>query len=167
MQEHFRRALRVLRIVHEFHKQGYQRMRIAPGMSPSGGSWRCSITPRSNILRTHGAKLRDWGRLTAHYSSAQSNNYFEWTDAQHDDVKALAAKFHERMPEIVQASRGNDWEYAGWYVSMLGYAERGIFPIAYADWPSREDSPYLPATGGESELLMPPPGEAIVEQGEG
>ncbi|XZE35673.1 hypothetical protein SH501x_001176 [Pirellulaceae bacterium SH501] len=101
------------------------------------------------------------------YSSGQSNEYFGWTDAKHDDVKALTATFHERMHEIVQASRGLDWEYAGWYVSMLGYAERGIFPIAHADWPFREDSPYLPATGGEGELLMPPPGEAIEEQGEG
>lgn len=167
MEAYHRRALRVLRLVHEFHKQGYQRMRIAPGMSPSGCSWRCAITPRSNILRTHGAKLSSWDRLVAHYSSGQGNEYFGWTDAQHDDVKTLAAKFHERMPEIVQASRGVDWEYAGWYVSMLGHVERGLFPIAYSDWPTSDDSPYLPMVGGKSELLLPPPGEAIVEQGEG
>ncbi len=38
------------------------------------------------------------------------------------------------MPDIVEASRGIDWEYARWYVSMLGYAEQELFPIAYADW---------------------------------
>jgi hypothetical protein len=163
MEAHFRRALRVLRIVHEFHKQGYQLMRIAPGMSPSGNSWRCAITPRSNILRTHGAMLRDLGRLVAHYSSSQSNQYFDWPDAEHDDVIALTAKFRERLPEIVEASRGKDWDYAGWYVSMLGCAEKGLFPIAYAEWHGEPDPRFLPVSGGTSELLMPPPGEAEEE----
>ena len=166
METHFRRALRVLRIVHEFHKQGYQLMRIAPGMSASGGSWRCSISPRSNILRMHGAKLRDWDRLVAHYSSAQSNEYFGWTDAEHDDVKTLATKFRERMPDIVEASRGIDWQYAGWYVSMLGYAEQELFPIAYADWQEEPNPRFLPLSGGTSELLMPPPGDAEEERTE-
>lgn len=166
MEAHFRRALRVLRIVHEFHKQGYQLMRIAPGMSPSGCSWRCSIAPRSNILRSHGAKLRDWDRLAAHYSSAQSNEYFGWSDAEQDDVKTLATKFRDRMPDIVEASRGIDWQYAGWNVSMLGYAEKELFPIAYADWHGELDTRFLPLSGGKSELLMPPPGDAEEEQTE-
>lgn len=166
MEAHFRRALRVLRIVHEFHKQGYQLMRIAPGMSPSGGSWRCSIAPRSNILRSHGAMLKSWDRLAALYSSAQDNEYFGWPDAQNDDVKTLVVKFQERMPEIVEASRGTDWEYVGWYVSMLGYAERELFPIAYADWFEQPDKRFLPLIGGRSDLLMPPPGEAEEELSE-
>ena len=164
MEAHFRRALRVLRIVHEFHKQGYQLMRIAPGMSPSGGSWRCSIAPRSNILRSHGAKLRDWQRMAAHYSSAQSNEYFGWADAEHDDVKTLATKFRERMPDIVEASRGIDWEYAGWYVLMLGFAEQELFPIAYTDCHEEANPRFLPLIEGTSELPMPPPGDAEEER---
>lgn len=160
MEAHFRRALRVLRVVHEFHKQGHQLMRIAPGMSPSGSSWRCSITPRCNTLRTHGAKLRDWNRLAAHYSSGQGNEYFGWTDAEHDAVKTLVAKFRERMPDIVEACQGTDWQYAGWYVSMLGYAEKEIFPIAYDDWHEEQDPRFLPVVTGQSQLLMPPPGDA-------
>jgi hypothetical protein len=37
----FRRALRVLRMVHELHKRGRQRLRIVPTMAPSGLHWRC------------------------------------------------------------------------------------------------------------------------------
>ena len=166
MEAHFRRALRVLRIVHEFHKQGYQLMRIAPGMSPSGCSWRCSIAPRSNILRSHGAKLRDWGRLAAHYSSSQSNEYFGWADAEHDDVKTLTTKFRDRMPDIVEASRGIDWEYAGWYVLMLGFAEQELFPIAYTDCHEEANPRFLPLIEGTSELPMPPPGDAEEERTE-
>lgn len=65
MEAQQRRALRVLRIVHELHKQGYQLLRIAPGMSASGCHWRCAITPRSNVLESHGAKLADEDELVA------------------------------------------------------------------------------------------------------
>lgn len=165
MEAHLRRALRVLRLVHELHKRGYQLLRIAPGMSPSGCHWRCSVSPRSNMLKTHGAKLKDWDRLAAHYTSGQDNEYFGWQDAKHDNVQQLAEKFTERFPEIVDASNADDWEYAGWYVRMLGYAENGYFPIGYADWYGEEPDPrFLPLLGIESDLPMPPPGDA--EDGE-
>jgi len=45
----------------------------------------------------------------------------------------LATKFIERFPKIAKAGLGEDWEYAGWYVQMLGFAERGEFPLAYSD----------------------------------
>lgn len=157
-----RRGLRVLRLVHELHKQGYQRLRIAPGMSASGCYWRCAITPKSNILRTHGAMLADYEHLVAQYSSGQDNEYFEWEDAKHDDVQELAKKFTQRFAEIVDSARGDDWNYAGWYVRMLGYAEREMFPIAYADWPVQQDPRFLALLGCESDLPMPPPGDAEV-----
>ena len=165
MEPHFRRGLRVLRLVHELHKRGYQLLRIAPGMSPSGCHWRCSITPRANILSIHGARLKDFDRPVAHYTSAQDNEYFGWTDAKHDTVLQLAERFAERYPEILEASYGDDWSYVGWYVRMLGYAERSFFPISYADWYDAEPDPrFLPLLGTESDLPMPPPGD--VDEGE-
>ena len=165
MEAHYRRALRVLRLVHELHKQGYQLLRIAPGMAPSGCYWRCAITPKSNILRSHGAMLSNEERFVAHYSSGQDNEYFGWTDATHDDVKQLTAKFKERFAVIVEASRADDWVYVGWYVRMLGYAEREQFPVAYADSYSDPDPRFLPLWGFESDLPMPPPGDADDEKG--
>lgn len=141
-------------------------MRIAPGVSASGCHWRCAITPRSNILRVHGARLSNWDLLTAHYSTGQDNQYFGWADAAGDNVQTLVDKFRERMPRIVDASRGLDWQYAGWYVSMLGYAERGHFPIAYSDWDEGLGPNILPLAGTRSDLLMPPPGDANQETNE-
>lgn len=160
MKAHQRRALRVLRLVHELHKHGFQLLRIAPGMSASGCYWRCAITHKANILRSHGAMLSDEERLVAHHTSGQANEYFGWTDATDDTVQQLATKFTERFADIVDASRGDDWEYAGWYVRMLGYAEREMFPVAYADWHEEPDPRFLPLWGGQSDLPMPPPGDA-------
>jgi hypothetical protein len=113
------------------------------------------------MLKIHGAMISDWDRSAAHYTSGQDNEYFGWHDAKHDNVQQLAQKFTERFPEIVAASKGDDWNYAGWYVRMLGYAENGNFPIAYADWAGKgPDLRFLPLLGTESDLPMPPPGDS-------
>ncbi len=113
---HVRRAQRVLLMVHELHKLGYQRMRISPGLAPNGCDWRCSVTHAGNILKSHGAMPKDFNLDSAFYSTAQSNNYFGWKDAQADTARQLAAKFIKRFPHIVAKGKGNDWAYAGLYV---------------------------------------------------
>src|SRR5437016_1566977 len=110
---------KVLAMVTELHVRGYQRLRIAPGMSASGCSWRCSITPATNISNRHGARMLSWDTLAAHYSSSQEREYFEWKDAAHASPSRLARIFIERFPEIAEAGRGSDWIYAGWYLEML------------------------------------------------
>jgi hypothetical protein len=156
-----RRCQRVLLMVHELHKLGYQRLRISPGLSPSGAYWRCVITPASNILMTHGAWTRDYLLNTARYTSGSDAAYFDWQDTKHDTARELARKFVLRFPSIVEQAQGRDHEYVGWYVEMLGLAEHGALPIAYADWYVDPDPQYLLTSGGE-ELRLPmlPGGEA-------
>jgi hypothetical protein len=148
-------------MVHELHKRGFQRLRVMPGMSPSGTSWRCNVTPASNILRTHGAMARDFGALTAHYTSGMENAYFGWEDARTDTARVLAEKFVGRFPEIAEAALGRDWAYVGWYGEMLGIAEQGYLPVAYADWWDPPPPGLLPTTPAYPRgLPMPPGGEA-------
>jgi hypothetical protein len=94
------------------------------------------------------------------------NCYFTWRDAKKDSATALAKKFKERFPEITELGWGRDWEYAGWYVEMLGFAERGIFPVAYGDYYGASDR-YLETTNPKVHLPMPPGGEAVLGGGAG
>lgn len=127
-------ARNVLYLVHELHNQGYQRLRIAPGMSASGIYWRCTITHAGNISRGHGAMLDEQDGLVARYTTGMENRYFDWTDAEEDNASELAQKFLERFPELCQKSLGKDEQYVRWYQTMLEFAERNQFPVAYADW---------------------------------
>ena len=98
--------------------------------------------------------------LTAKYTSADENNYFGWTDAASSTVQELAQKFLERFPRLVQAAHARDWEYAGWFVEMLGMAEQDDFPMAYADFQGHSKMGYLPTIHNwyDSQLLLPPAG---------
>ncbi|MEO1984068.1 MAG: hypothetical protein ABGX22_24085 [Pirellulaceae bacterium] len=157
-----RRCQRVLLMVHELHKRGYQLLRIVPGLNASGTSWRCGVTPRSNTLKSHGAMSATYDRM-AKYTSASENQYFEWTDATTDTARQLADKFVDRFPEIVSDAQGRDWEYCGWYVQMLGFADRKAFPIAYCDFMDdglRHQKILQTFPETTRELPFPPPGDA-------
>lgn len=151
-----RHSQRVLLMVHELHKLGYQRLRIAPYMAPSGLYWRCTITHAANISPEHGAEvIHEMEPEVVRYTSGQGNKYFGWDDAQQDTARQLAAKFIERFPALVQKGNGIDWPYAGWYVQMMGFSERGAFPIAFADYELNASPGCLPTTK-EDGLPMPP-----------
>jgi hypothetical protein len=138
-------------MAHELHKVGYQRLRISPGLSPSGLHWRCPITYADNIGRD-GFTILDFdveaGKV-AFYTSPQGTAYFDWPDAATLSARALARTFLGRFPVIARFSVGEDWPYAGWLTDVLGWAEQGRwqnFPVLYADYD-------LPA----DELRLPPP----------
>jgi len=149
---------KVLRMVSSLHLRGYQRLRIAPGSAPNGMSWRCTVTPVTNISRRHGARLIDWDTLTAHYTSGMKAEYFDWTDAVRATPGDLATLFIQRFPEIARAGYGADWEYAGWYLHMLHLTHPDRFPIAYDDGGCPDDC--LVTEGGEprARIPLPPPG---------
>jgi hypothetical protein len=109
--------------------------------------------------------LKDWNEEVAAYSSAAGNEYFGWKDAENNTARELAVKFVERYARVVESAKGEDWQYAGWYVQMLGYAEQGDFPIAYADFSAAGKEPpprFLPTTKHwfDSTLPLPPGGLA-------
>jgi hypothetical protein len=158
----------VLLLVHELHLTGHQRLRVVPAMDHSGKYWRCAIAPVSLVSVDHGARLvpgvRDDPRI-ATYSSRDQNRYFEWTDIYpYANPQELAMHFVERFPEVVDAGRGSDWPYAGWYMEMLRVTHPDQFPYTVAR--SKKLDTYLPtaspATGRvKLRIPLPPPGEAL------
>jgi ADP-ribosylglycohydrolase len=154
-----RTCIAILEMVHVLHRRGYQRLRIAPGMAPSGCCWRVAVTPSDNVLPDHGAKLRTF-EDAAHHVTGGGAYPFQWRDAQGKSPQELADLFLERFPELARRGQGADWPYAGWYLEVLAHAARGRFPVAYADWRDEPDPRYLVLYGREvtarDRLLAPP-----------
>ena len=157
----FRRSRRVLNMVLHLHKWGYQRIRIAPGISEDGNEWECAITHTRNIDRANGAIMspdHNDGHV-AYYTTAQSNEYFGWTDAQLLNSRELAEYFLQRFPKILSLGNGRDWPYSGWFVSTLGVVEAGPLPVAYGTPESSSVNDRLSTmslTGQSLYLQMPP-----------
>jgi hypothetical protein len=95
---------RVLCMVQRLHKRGYQQLRIAPGWSPSGASWRCAISPREALSNAHGARLADFSAAEAVYTSAMGTAYFGWPDVSDGDPERLADHFETRFPNVAAAA---------------------------------------------------------------
>jgi hypothetical protein len=160
-------ARKVLLLVSELHLRGCQMLRACLMLSPSGTSWRCSIAPASLVSAANGALMSagTWDSpLVAHYTSAAGAEYFGWTDAALDTPSGLAHKFMKRFPQIVEAGRGSDWLYAGWYIEMLHLTYPNRFPYAMADWDWEIPKGYMPTmvvgAGEPVQIPLPPPGLA-------
>ncbi|MCF7994982.1 MAG: ADP-ribosylglycohydrolase family protein [Chromatiaceae bacterium] len=151
-------CINILEMVNVLHRRGYQKLRIAPGMSPSGCYWRVAVAPSDNFLSDNGAMLRDFDDA-AHHTTGNGAYPFQWRDAQEKGSEQLANLFLERHPQLARRGKGSDWAYAGWYLEVLGHAKRGGFPIAYWDGvPENTDSLRLvgPTLMRDQQMPAPP-----------
>jgi hypothetical protein len=124
-----RRGTRLLTMVHELHKAGYQRLRIVSGWTDEG-HWRARLLSAKDVAED------GWSPLIAQvdpvdYVTRDGTFWFGWQDAQHDDARSLALKFLERHPVLSKACAGEDWAYAGWFSRVLGRAENGELPVFF------------------------------------
>lgn len=129
-----RRCQRVIRMVSELHRLGYQRLRVMPYEYPV--AWRLAIGPTELFSSPNGAYIpRPDEDLLATYSSASENAYFGWDDAHGATSRQLAEKFIVRFPAICELGLGRDWAYAGWLGELVGVLERtGRLPVVMWDY---------------------------------
>jgi hypothetical protein len=160
----YRTYRKVLQMVTELHVRGYQRLRIVPAMAPSGLYWRCAITPVTNISSRHGARTLSWDTLVAHYSSGQERKYFGWDDCSRVTASRLADLFIARFPAIVDAGRGSDWVYAGWYLEMLSLTYPNCLPIAHTDSEAFDDCLMTVGEKFDVRIPLPPAGWGPAER---
>jgi hypothetical protein len=139
-------ALRLLWMVRRLHELGFERLRISPGLSPSGAYWRCPLTHAGNVGPDGFSILEEAEGSGAfvRYSSADEPCPFSWSDAAEWSAQAMAEAFLERFPKLAELARGSDCPYAIWLAEVLGRAEAGEFVVLYSDL-------------GESVGRLPPP----------
>lgn len=118
-----RTSTRVIRMVSELHRMGYQRARIMPHIHPL--AYRIVIAPAEWFSLRNGAfTQRAYDEPSIAYSSSSKNRFFDWDDAQSDNARQLADKFVARYPALIAECAGSDWCYAGWLSDLLAALER-------------------------------------------
>jgi O-acetyl-ADP-ribose deacetylase (regulator of RNase III) len=135
----FATPLRILQGVGTLHRRGYHRIRLTPGLSPSGLYWRASI------------KHADATENQINYSSSQGSDFMGHTVDLSATADSVADVILEAMPTAV--SNADDTEYADWFAGLLARVEELIqLPIAYADFPLQTDGWDV----GGTDYLAPP-----------
>lgn len=118
-----RRCQRVIRMVCELHRLGYQGLRIMPYFYPL--AYRVVIAPADGFSQRNGAYIPEFDAGDhAGYTSASEADYFGWTDARTDTARQMADKFIARFPVACARGQGRDWAYAGWLAELMGVLER-------------------------------------------
>ena len=166
---------RLLLMLRELHRMGYERLRAVTGLSPSGCHWRLQITPAIGTAvpgegvdfmakQNRGVSIGDWVVFVrgnhAFYSTGGASakdveECFGWTDAADDSPYQLAEKFIERFPLVCCEGNGSDPDYARWYEEMIEATEPDGLIYMYSDWEMPSD--YIPVGNMEHVHIPPPP----------
>lgn len=155
-------ATRIVTMVTELHRRGYQHLRIFPYEYPL--AWRLCIGPRKHFSTYNGAYCEHSGGQFPVYSSSQGKDYFGWTEFRDMNAHALSEQFIRKFPDVCAEGKGRDWAYAGWLLELSGrmFATRQM-PFVMAEYfdTAPLDLTFLPlrdATNGSviSDFPLPP-----------
>ena len=151
---------KLLLAVRELHLRGFERLRIAPSIAPTGLAWRCGLTDADSTLVEHGARVCPGGRAV-YYTSGYGSDYFRWGEMSTALPAQLADEIEARLPDLMAAAKGQDPVYVTWYEDMLRATDPEYLPYARADWDVPDD--HIPASAPWANLPpirlpLPPPG---------
>lgn len=138
-------AVRVIAMVNELHRRGYQQLRIFPYEYPL--AWRLCIGSRRHFSPHNGAYCEHTADQFPIYSSSQGKDFFGWTGCNAMSARSLSDLFIQAFPEVCAEGMGRDWAYAGWLLELSGRmfstGERPFVMSEYFDTAPR-DLTYLP-----------------------
>ena len=114
-----RRLIRIVSMLSEPHKGGFQRLRAMPHLSPSGLYWRYLIALTTAFHSNHGALVSQSALeriaedspssekvASASWTTGMENKPFDWHDAGHDGAREMAARFVQRFPRFALLGEG-------------------------------------------------------------
>lgn len=124
--------LRILQGVRFLHQRGYHRLRVLPGLSPSGMSWRIAITDADNLdddwddprVIDDGSALR--------YTTGQQTEFAGREVTVTSTPEQVAELILSALPDI--AAGADDPDYVSWFAELVCLCEQSkSLPVAYAD----------------------------------
>jgi hypothetical protein len=165
LTDYDRWALEIFEMVRALHDRGYQRLRVCAGPSIRTNQWSIAVTPSTNVMRRHGARIAGPDNAATHEITAK-DALFGWRTIGDRSPTALAERFAMTWPDICEEGKGRDWPYVGWYCDFLRFARRGQYPTSFENWgksavPASQAVVPLVAEpdDGPDQLPKPPGGE--------
>lgn len=106
---------KLLFMVRELHKLGFEKLRIVPSISPSGLYWRCEFVSGADRI-------------------AVSNWIDQLSGSDKQEIKftpqELADLFSNKNFDFLEKCKGANKQYVEWYAEMLQTLNQGELPYA-------------------------------------
>ena len=119
-------AYELMKILHELHKLGYQKLRWMSYMAPTGLSLRCHITTQDHIVVNQEIIFDgNQGQVWCTSVGAMTTG---------ENIKPLVKTFMEENPRLLEIGKGEDPEYVEWFNKLLSLAESGQPPVFYGEY---------------------------------
>ena len=116
----------LMKILHELHKLGYQKLRWMSYIAPSGLCLRCHITTQDHICANREIVFGgDPNEIWCTSIGAMTTG---------EDIKPLFETFMNENPRLLEIGKGNDPEYVEWFNKLLSFAAEGQTPIFYEEY---------------------------------
>lgn len=124
----------VMEMLAELHGLGYQRLRLSSGISPTGLNWRYSVAP-ADQFEGNGYLLRSGLYPGSAFGTTRGDDDpFGWDGTRDLSARQLAELFIERYPAVAAAGKGNDADYAAWFLSALQTSRPDGAPVMYGEY---------------------------------
>ncbi len=108
---------KLLFMVEELHKRGFENLRIIPSLSPSGIHWRCKFV--------NGKKNKCYWLYPL---SEENSEEIKQTTSE------LADLFIKERNNFIETCKGENKEYTKWFSEMLCSLDVGELPYAFSDY---------------------------------
>lgn len=122
--------VRIMKMVKELHKRGYNHLYLFSGMAPSGMSWRYMIGLTSeNQWPAESYLVRQ---------SAGPEGRVDWAEDS-STVELLADGFEKKFADQLEGTKSSPTQYSTWYDDLIDSLPPNTLLYFYADGPSEFD----------------------------
>lgn len=152
--------IKLFKMIRKLHGMGYEKIRLCPGMSPTGLSWRGIITVKAQTSKKCGAVYAGNYKGDCCVSSGNGSFYLgENISLDVMSVDEMTERFRAFYPALCSAGKGKDKDYAEWFVKATNECKKGHIMYAYAEYYDCYHAGYLKLLGADYGLPFPPPGD--------
>ncbi|MBV5247066.1 macro domain-containing protein [Mycolicibacterium sp. PAM1] len=124
--------IRILQGVQVLHQRGYHRIRVWPGVSPSGMYWRVAINTAGHLTDEGYPEVGDYDTAVL-YPTGSLNELAGNEVTVTTRPEMVADLILEQLPEA--APTGDDPAYVSWFAELMRLVEQfQLPPIAYAEY---------------------------------
>lgn len=135
---YMRNRQKLLFMVKELHKSGFENLRIVPSVSPSGLSWRCEFITNKGEL---------------YHASDWISRFEEDKKEIKHSPQELADIFLRENLNFLNKCKGDNNKYVQWYKTMIESLKDNELPYAFSDYFSPSD--YWETSEGNKIMTLP------------